>query len=459
MKKLFTVFILSFILVLFGAWGASSITAQNLSNAERAKLQSEYDALQKEIAEWQKVLDETKLKKNTLQGDVSILNAQIEQATKEIKQRTGKVALLNDEIKQKTATINSLETRINNDKILLANLLKKKDQNEVEPIFYLLMSSDDLSEMMTSVDNISTINKGLQDLFAELRDRQAVTEKAKNDLSVKKDQELDAQYEIELKKKQIAQNQTEKKQLLDFTARAESNYQQVLADRQRKAEAIRNALFNLRDTQGISFSQALEYAKFGSEKTGVRPAMILAILSQESDLGKNLGSCTIYDLASGKSQGVNTGRVFSQGIHPTRDLPVLSEILDELNRNPLTTRVSCPLITELGGNLFKETGYGGAMGPSQFIPSTWKLYIPGLKSIFGTYPDPWNAKHAITATALLMRDNGAGTATFTAERNAACKYYSGRVCDSRTPANTFYGNSVITKAAKFQEDIDFLDNL
>jgi hypothetical protein len=64
------------------------------------------------------------------------------------------------------------------------------------------------------------------------------------------------------------------------------------------------------------------------------------------------------------------------------------------------------------------------------------------------------------ATALYIADLGAGSGTYTAERNAACKYYSGAACTpGRKPANTFYGDQVIAKAEKFQNDIDFLKNI
>jgi len=451
MKKFITVI---FLIILFAS--VLCVEAQTLSTQDKARLQAEYDALQVEIAEWQKVLDETKAKKNTLQGDVTILNAQITKAEKEIKQRNITVATLTTEIKQKVANISSLEVRIENDKKLLANLLKKKDQNEVEPIFYLLLSAPDLSNMIVDIDDVQTVNKGLQDLFAELRSVKDETQKEKESLDVKKNQELDAQYEVEQKKKQISQNQTEKKQLLTFTTQAESNYQTVLADRQRRAEVIRSALFDLRDAAGISFAKALEYASYAAEKTGVRAAVILAILSQESDLGKNIGSCYVSDLNTGNGVGKNTGSPFQQVMKAPRDTVPFSEITEGLGLTWATTPVSCPL----GATYYVGRGFGGGMGPSQFIPSTWQLFVGRLKSTLGvSLPNPWDPKHAITATSLYLSDLGAGGGTYTAERNAACRYYSGRACDSKKPYNTSYGNSVIAKAEKFQADIDFLKSI
>jgi peptidoglycan hydrolase CwlO-like protein len=464
MKKFITVILILF----FGIFLTHTFTAssQALSAGERKKLQTQYDQLQTEIAQWQKVLDETKAKKNTLQGDVTILNAQIAKATSEIKQRNITITTLTGEIKQKVANISSLEARINSDKNLLANLLKKKDQNEFQSVYYLLLSSDDLSSMFTDIDNVEVINKGLQDLFAELRGVKTETQKEKEALDLKKNQELDAQYVVEQKKKQISQSQTEKKQLLTLTTKAETNYQTVLADRQRQAEVIRSALFDLRDAGGISFAKALEYATYASTKTGVRPAMILAILSQESDLGKNIGSCYVSNLSTGDGVGKNTGAPFQRVMYAPlpgstsnrpNDTAVFEKITKELGLTWATTPVSCPP----GATYYVGRGFGGGMGPSQFIPSTWQGFIPRLQKSLGvSLPNPWDPKHAITATAMYMSDLGASGGTYTAERNASCKYYSGSICTpGRKPANTFYGDQVLVKAEKFQKDIDFLNNI
>ena len=86
--------------------------AYALTEAEKATLRAEYDKLQVEIAEWQKVLDETRAKKNTLQGDVTVLNAQIKKAEAEIRQRGTVIAQLAGEINQKVARIGELEDKI-----------------------------------------------------------------------------------------------------------------------------------------------------------------------------------------------------------------------------------------------------------------------------------------------------------------------------------------------------------
>ncbi|MBX4192134.1 hypothetical protein KW798_01475 [Candidatus Parcubacteria bacterium] len=431
--------------------------AQTLSSEEKAKLQSEYDQIQKEIEQWQKVLDDTRLKKNTLQGDVTTLNAQIKKAQAEISQRGNTISRLAGEINEKAARINTLEERLQNGKESLAKLMREKNSTENEPLVTLALTSQNLSDFFDNVDSIDSINRELQTRFAELREVKGETEKEKQALDDRKNQELDAKYEVEVKKKEIDQNKKEKNDLLAVTKTEESSYQTVLADRQRRAEEIRTALFGLRDSQGISFETALNYANIAQQKTGVRAAMTLAILSQESDLGKNVGSCLVKNLETGDGVGKNTGTPFQQVMKSPRDTVVFKAITDQLGKDWSMTPVSCPL----GAVYSISRGYGGAMGPSQFIPSTWQLYVPRLAAALGvSLPNPWNAQDAVMATALYLADLGAGIGGYTAERNAACKYYSGRSCGvGGGPGNTTYGNSVVAKAQQFQQNIDFLKNL
>ena len=181
----------------------------------------------------------------------------------------------------------------------------------------------------------------------------------------------------------------------------------------------------------------------------MRPAFVLAILQQESNLGENVGSCVITNLFSGETKSLKSGRVFANGIHPTRDLPLLQTLLRELGRDPLTTNVSCP----------QAVGYGGAMGPAQFIPSTWNIMQSAIAAAVGTsVPDPWLSEHAFMASSLYLRDLGAGAGTYSAELNAACRYYSGKAC--RAGPGAGYGNSVMAKAQDIQLNmIDPLQNI
>lgn len=442
--RFFGVLFLSVLLLMAMVPVSSVIHAQELSTKERAQLQDEYDKLQEEIAGWEKVLSETRAKKNTLQGDVTLLNAQIKQAEAQIRQKNLAISKLSTEIKLKNARIIELSSRIDQGHESLASLLRHQNQVDDLSFVEIAFAADNAFALFEDIDDMASIQIGLHEEFADIRNARSQTEEEKKTLAEKQNAELDARYEVETKKQQVAQSESEKQKLLSLAKTEETAYQKVLADRQAKAAAIRARLFPLRDTDNIQFGDAARYAQEASRVTGVRPAMILAILSQESDLGKNVGNCLVKDLTTGDGVGKNTGTAFAGIMKSPRDTVPFERITTALGKDWSSTPVSCPL----------PGGYGGAMGPTQFIPSTWELFESRIKTALGvTATNPWNAEHAIMATALYLSDVGAAGQTYTAERNAACIYYSGRACSG---VSASYGDSVIAKAAKFQQDIDFL---
>ena len=446
-----------FVAILFsvagGVFSTPLVHAQVSDPQERARLQAELDALNKEIADLARQRDAAQAKGNTLQGEVNALNARIRLAEAEIRRKNLAISRLTQEISKKNQRIGELETRIDKGRESLSEILRKTNEIDDFSLIEVIFANRNISDFFADIDTFQILQQDLQQKFFEIRTAKAETEKEKEELDEKRAQEQDAKYEVESKRREIALSEAETRKLRDAARREQQGYQNLLSERQKRAEQIRAALFNLRDSQGIPFGTALEYAQFASQKTGVRAALILAILSQESDMGKNVGSCLVTNIDTGDGVGRNSGTAFEQVMKAPRDTAPFLRITEKLGISWSTAPVSCPL----GTRYTPGRGFGGAMGPSQFIPSTWELFKPRLSSALDIdMPDPWNARHAITATALYLQDLGAAQGGFTAERNAACRYYSGRRCDNRRPANTFYGDQVLAKARNFQENIEFL---
>ncbi|MEK7148125.1 MAG: lytic murein transglycosylase, partial [Patescibacteria group bacterium] len=334
----------------------------------------------------------------------------------------------------------------------IADILRKTNDINSYSLVEAMLSDKDLSEFFVDIDTYASTQDALDNLLAELGTNKALTEAEKATLNKKRQAEAEARATIERAKKEVEVTQAEKKTLLAQSKTAEATYSQVLADRQAKAAKIRAILFPLVDAGAIPFGTALQYAEAASAKTGVRAALILGILQQESNLGANVGRCIITNLSTGETKSVTTGTTYSNGIHPTRDLPLLQKIVANLGRDPLNTRVSCPIAG--------IAGYGGAMGPTQFIPSTWNIIAPKVAAAMGkATADPWNPADAIMASAYLLAGSGAAIGTYEAERTAACKYYSGKTCSSARHIAS-YGNQVMSRASTIQLTmIDPLQNL
>jgi membrane-bound lytic murein transglycosylase B len=237
--------------------------------------------------------------------------------------------------------------------------------------------------------------------------------------------------------------------LLATTKGQESKYREVVAAKQKSAGQIRAELFSLAGGSGqIPLPTAILLAKQAGGATGVRPAFILGIMKQETNLGQNVGQCLLTNAPNkGDGKGKNSGTPFAGVMKPTRDVDPFMAITSALGLDWQTRTVSCP----------PPYGYGGAMGPGQFIPSTWvqlQSRISKAAGHPGTQANPWNNLDAFTATALYMADLGASAQTPDAERRAALKYFAGG--NYTNPAYAFYGDSVMNFANQFQSDISTL---
>ena len=249
----------------------------------------------------------------------------------------------------------------------------------------------------------------------------------------------------EREKKKVTKSETSKKKLLAISKKKESTYKKLAAEKKIKADRIRSALFSLAGiSKKIEFGTALKYANEAKDKTGINPAFLLAILTQESNLGANVGQCYLRNPDTGAGVGKNTGRIFKNVMKPTRDVAPFLEITNTLGFNAFQTAVSCPIVG--------VAGYGGAMGPAQFIPSTWKIFEKRLKNTLGYEANPWAPRDAFIASAMYLTDLGAKGTSRSKQNRASCRYYGsgGRSCS--------YSRSVMKLKSKIQDNIDLLSS-
>ncbi|PIP73081.1 MAG: hypothetical protein COW88_03175 [Candidatus Lloydbacteria bacterium CG22_combo_CG10-13_8_21_14_all_47_15] len=293
----------------------------------------------------------------------------------------------------------------------------------------VILAHEDISQVFVDIDSFEFVGRALNESIKQIIETKADTEVEKQSLEEKRIEEIELRQIQELQKRRIEEREKEKATLLRVTKGEEDGYQKVLKAQEKDAAQIRAALFSLRDTAAIPFGKALELAERAYEKTGVRPAFLLGIIAEESNLGENIGTGT-----------------WTVDMHPTRDRPVFREITARLGLDPDRMPVS------------KKPwyGWGGAMGPAQFIPSTWILFEDKVSALTGhNPPNPWDTEDAFMASALLLKDNGAAKGTYSAERLAALRYLAGWK-NATKPAYAFYGDDVMALAEKYQGMIDAL---
>ncbi|MDO8183869.1 MAG: lytic murein transglycosylase [bacterium] len=419
---------------------ASAGAALALTPAEQDaqnKLQAELIKVEAEIAAQTKLLQSKQSETASIQRDIDILTAQISRAKLNIKAKEIQIKQLGTDISKKQITILTLSERITREQASLAELLRKTREIDDISMPEVVLEGETFSKFFVDLDSFYAVQQALHQSFGVIRGTKAQTEQEKASLTKRRNQEIDARAAIEKEKRSIEANEKEKKRLLTLSKGQENNYKAVIAEREQQRQAIRSALFRLQGTTAISFGEALDHANFVASKIGIRPAFLLAIITQESNLGQNIGTCN--------RAGDPPEKGWKEIMKPTRDYEPYLAITAELGLDPNTMPLSCPY----------KGGYGGAMGPAQFIPSTWLGMKNRISAITGSNPpNPWNPRDAFSASGAYLADLGADAKTYTAERTAALKYYAGG--NWSKPANAFYGDGVMKIATGYQAQIDIL---
>ncbi len=437
-------FFRTFALAVFGIFFLSPCQpagAQALSPADRAALEAQLAAVQAEAAQAQADLTKAQSQSASIQRDIDVLTARIKAAELNIKAKNLLIKTLGDNIVDKQNQINDLEDRISANTKDIESMFRTLSKAETNSLLEVLLSNTTISGFIDDTNTIEMLQSQLSDLSAQLGVDKKNTTDAKNTLVEKRNAEIDARYVIQQEQAKIKSDQAARQQLLSISKQNEKAYGTLLAQKKKEADAISAQLFSLAGgSNPIPFGTAYLYAKTAYARTGVDPAFLLAVLTQETNLGSNQGTCYLSS-QSGAGLSVKSGKYFDNVMNPTRDVPPFLTITSSINVDPYKTVVSCP----------QAIGWGGAMGPAQFIASTWMLFATRIASALGIsgIPNPWNPQHAFMAAAIYLGDLGANKSSYTAEMNAACKYYSGSSC-SKSSFVASYGRSVMALANTIQ---------
>jgi len=411
---------------------------------ELSELQADIQILNNEIS--QKQSDE-----RSLGREISILNNQIKKTELELQQTALAIRQTEFIIEENNLKIIELEGKIEKTKSVIAEIMRSIYEEDTRSVVELIVSSEDLSDFLDYSRFLNNLQSSLQKALDNIKVAKLNIEEEQISL----EEEQESQYRLRTlqgaQKGGLDANKREKNNLLNLTQAQKKDFERIVVQKTKTVEEIRNQLFRLEGADvALSFSEAYEYASSAFNLTGVRPAFLLAMLKRESSWGENTGLCILVNPETGVGRGVNTGNLYERVMKPSRDVQPFLQITQELGRDPYNTRVSCP---------HRYYGYGGAMGPAQFIPSTWMAYKDDVTALLGHTADPWNIRDAFVASAVKLARGGATNQTYATERKAALLYYAGGGWSNPAfwPYTDDPRDGVMVLASRYQKDIDILE--
>jgi membrane-bound lytic murein transglycosylase B len=412
--------ILSFFVAPVNDSGAQGVTQL------KDDLNQQLEEVQQQIEVYRGQIKQRSADAKSLKRDIAILDDQIAQSDLEIKQTELAIKKFDAVLDEQKQEIAKVDEQLGQKKVLLSEYLRTINDYDQKSLPEVLLENQNFSDFFNEIQSLDEIQEKIRVDFQEIMSLKNKLEEKKAGLEQERQQQDDLRTLQQLQQRSQQEQKDKKKDLLEKTKGQESLFDALIKKAYSDSASLKNQLYLL---EGIGLSmtieEALAHAEYASAKTGVRPAYLLAVLKEESSWGTNVG----------------TG--FWQTDMNQRDHQAFLKICKELkvdpNKMPVSRRPSY--------------GWGGAMGPAQFLPSTWLDLEPDIIQLTGhNPPNPWDIDDAFVAAGLKLAKNGANLGVPDAEWKAAMVYFAGG--NWNNPLYRFYGDSVMDLAQDIQTQID-----
>lgn len=220
------------------AYGTTADSLQQQINNANSQIQ----AIDKQIKQYEDQLSKTSSQKNTLANLIKELNTTRSKLLKEKEQISKKITVTNLALQVISGDIKDKETDISESKSELKQMLKNLYQHDSISFAEHLLSTAKLADMSREYNNTIYLNESVRKNIQKINSQ-------KDALNVTKNQKEDEQKNLTIlqntltqKQKAVEVTQKEKNTLLTETKNQESNYKKLLAEQQKKRDTFEASL-------------------------------------------------------------------------------------------------------------------------------------------------------------------------------------------------------------------------
>ena len=216
----------------------------------------EIKRLEEEAGKYRVTLDDLERTADTLEARLRTVDRAINRLAANIRLTDAKITRTGLEIQQFDAEIRSTASDIGTQRERLARFVATLASSEQETPLEALIRHETIAAFFSTVDNIRILQQSIQSVLAELRS-------AKHELEADKARAEGKRFELAALAEDLADQKTlqeserrERSNLLGETKRQERRYQELLAEVERKREALQEEINALESELASSFDRA-----------------------------------------------------------------------------------------------------------------------------------------------------------------------------------------------------------
>lgn len=375
--------------------------------------QQEIDALNKKIEDLSVKRSKTASEADTIAVTLEQLKTDLQRANAQLVKTQVTISNVKAQSSDTSTKVGDLEHQINAKKEELDSLVRQLYEFEQVSLVQVFFDSQSLSDVLSQRDAYALLQQRAVGLLADMHATQTDLQQQKEKLDKQADNLGQLQTLLDAQAQDLSDKKSVQKQFLQQKQQQQAQYESLLADAQAARDEIKKQVFTLQNGSiKISLNTANDMARFAGKVTGVRPALIMAVLKVESGVGTNLGA----------------------GSFPT-NMPLIK------NQDAFLR-----ITKKLGIDPYKAPlSRAGAMGPAQIMPTTWEGMEPRIEQLMNKQlVNPYELSDAFVATGIFLADRGAQNRAQEAE--ALQKYVGGIYWQGQS----WYSDKVLAVAREYE---------
>lgn len=235
-----------FVIVMFLMWillpqGIYATTAETV-NRQISDINAQIQALDKEIAQYQQQVTQTSSEAKTLANLVKELTLTRNKLLTETKVTEKKINATNLVIGEINNTISEEQQSINNSKEVLGKIFRDLYQQDSYSLIQKLLSEENLIEASRKYNDLLSINESVTGHVETLEEQKKLLLKSKEERELEQKKLNDLKTILQQKKLVVDITKKDKDALLNETKNKELNYRKLLADREKQKDAFEKSL-------------------------------------------------------------------------------------------------------------------------------------------------------------------------------------------------------------------------
>ncbi|HSX25055.1 MAG TPA: lytic murein transglycosylase [Candidatus Andersenbacteria bacterium] len=377
--------------------------------------QQEIDALNKKINDLSHKRSQTASEAEQIAITLEQLKADLLRANAQLSKTQATITDVKAKSQDTSTKVKDLESSIDEKKKELDSLVRQLYEFEQVSLVQVFFDSQSLSDVMSQRDAYKSLQERAVGLLTDMHQKEAELVDQKNTLDQQASDLTQLQVLQDAQAQDLADKKSAQKQFLQQKQQEQAQYESLIAEAQQARDEIKRQVFTLQNGNiKISLSTANDMARFAGKVTGVRPALIMAVLKVESGVGSNLGSGS-----------------FPANMPLIRNQEAFLRITKALGIDPYKAPLS----------------RAGAMGPAQIMPTTWEGMAPRIQQLMNKPSvNPYELSDAFVATGIFLADRGAQDPAQEAE--ALQKYVGGIYWQGQS----WYSDKVLAVAKEYANE-------